>query len=328
MGDKWLFISEDDYKEKMEKVVEPTLRECKQSGFFKGKGGAKLHYELFLHPDSKGGIVISHGFCEYAKKFWEVVFYFYQAGYSVFIMEHRGHGYSDRFVLDASMVHVDSFDDYVVDFHLFVKQVVNTRETKDLILYGHSMGGAIAALYLEQYPNDFCAAILSSPMFEMNVGKLPLPIVFLWASYKKWRHAGEEYVPGHGAYQEREYQSRGTIGRSEARYQHIFKQRIEEKSYRSNGASYGWTLAGIKAVHKLQRKAKKIEVPVLLLQAGADTVVKNRGQNRFARRAKQVQLVVLRQSAHELYNSDYKTRRRYYNTIFNFLATQAKEHAH
>ena len=46
---------------------------------------------------------------------------------------------------------------------------VNSGEQK-LFLFAHSMGGAIGADFLEEYPEYFNSAILSAPMFQVNTG--------------------------------------------------------------------------------------------------------------------------------------------------------------
>ena len=42
----------------------------------------------------RGVVVISHGFTEFARKYSEMAWYFLLSGYSVCILEHRGHGHS------------------------------------------------------------------------------------------------------------------------------------------------------------------------------------------------------------------------------------------
>ena len=53
--------------------------------------------------------------CEFAEKYNEVAYRFLQEGYSVYVPEHRGHGYSGREVDDPELVHVQSYDRYVTD---------------------------------------------------------------------------------------------------------------------------------------------------------------------------------------------------------------------
>lgn len=157
----------------------------KESGYYGTKDGKRLYYEKFINENEHAVVVISHGFCEFAEKFEEVIYYFLCKGYSVYIPEHRGHGKSDRDVDDLSKVYVKSFDEYVSDFAGFVNDIVKkeTEKDKKIILYAHSMGGAIGALVLEKYPHLFDCAILTSPMLKMRYNGMPELLVKFLKAY-------------------------------------------------------------------------------------------------------------------------------------------------
>ncbi len=312
-------LGEEEYQDQMTHMVRPLLDEKRKSGYFQSFDGTRIYYETYINSREKAAIVISHGFCEFTKKFEEVIFYFYQAGYSVYIPDHRGHGYSQRTVEDLSKVSINSYDEYVKDFHSFITTIVYPDQGhKKLILYAHSMGGAIAALYLEQYQDIFSCAILSSPMLEINCGGIPLPIVHLVTLYKKLIHSDTEYVTGHQAF-DGIPQFETSCCLSEARYNYIFSWRLQDENYQTYGASYAWTRASLKAVHKLQRHVKLVKTPILLFQAGNDSTVKPGGQRRFAKRAENVKLVVLSDSKHEIYNAKEAIREEYYHRLFDFI---------
>ncbi|MBR4745535.1 MAG: alpha/beta hydrolase, partial [Clostridia bacterium] len=66
--------------------------------------------------------------------------------------EQRGHGFSQGKGKEPDVVHVDSYREYVEDLKAFMDHVVNPQtEGLKHILYAHSMGGAVSALFLEQY---------------------------------------------------------------------------------------------------------------------------------------------------------------------------------
>ena len=93
------FFGEEDFESRMETEAKPVLSMV-QSGDFKGCDGNTIHYEALINSDEKAAIVISHGFCEFYPKYHEMFYYFYEAGYSVFFVEHRGHGFSYREIDD------------------------------------------------------------------------------------------------------------------------------------------------------------------------------------------------------------------------------------
>jgi lysophospholipase len=319
-----IFLGEEDYMDKMLHIVAPILSKYRTTDYFNSSDGTKIYYEAYLHPEEKAAVVISHGFCEFTAKFEEVVFYFLQAGYSVYILDHRGHGYSARSVSDKSKVYVRSYEEYVLDFHVFITKVVLKDSLhRRLVLYAHSMGGAIAALYLEQYPGVFSCAILSSPMLEINSGIVPKSVVWLVMLFKKLTRTDEDYVTRHKKFDGIPIFTTSSC-LSEARYNHIFSKRLEDENYQTYGASSAWTLASMNAVKKLQKQAGLVKTPILLIQAGKDTTVRPGGQKRFARKSQNTRLVIMPDSKHEIYNADTKTRTEYYQKIIEYLEEQIK----
>ncbi|HEX3021088.1 MAG TPA: alpha/beta hydrolase [Lachnospiraceae bacterium] len=314
-----IFLGEEDYMERIVDIVRPLLDKSRETGYFLSKDGTRLYYENYINPEERAAIVISHGFCEFTAKFEEVIFYFLQAGYSVYSFDYRGHGKSCRVVEDLSKVYVKSYEEYILDLNSFITQIVTTEnEHRELILFAHSMGGAIGALYLERYPDVFTCAVLSSPMLEINLGKLPVSLTWLVMLFKKVTRKDKGYVPGHKAFNGTPKFARSSC-LSEARYNLIFSKRVEEANYQTYGATYAWTFASMRAVRKLQRHAKLVTTPTLILQAGKDTTVRNGGQNRFAKKSINTTLVVVPDSKHEIFNGNSRMREEYFEKIFLFL---------
>ena len=140
-----MYLKDSRFIEDMEKTVVPKLSKIKESGYYGTNDGKRLYYEKFINENERAVVVISHGFCEFAEKFEEVIYYFLCKGYSVYIPEHRGHGKSDRDVDDLSKVYVKSFDEYVSDFAGFVNDIVKkeTEKDKKIILYAPTFRGNI-----------------------------------------------------------------------------------------------------------------------------------------------------------------------------------------
>ena len=314
-----IYLRDNRFIDDMESIVVPKLSKVKEMGYYNTRDGKRLYYEKFISPEEKAVIVISHGFCEFAEKFEEVIYYFFCMGYSVYIPEHRGHGKSDRDVDDLSKVYVGKFDEYVTDFVGFVDEIVKKeRADKKIVLYAHSMGGAIGALVLEQYPHLFNCAILTSPMLKMRYNGMPAIAAWFLKLYAKLFTVGKNYVPGQKAFDGQREADHGCCT-CESRYEYIFRKREKNDRYRMNGATYGWSVAAMNAVKKLQRNVSKVDIPVLLFQADNDTIVNNKGQDRFAKKNDKVILIRMPNSKHEIYGSDYNTIKWYYEIIWKFL---------
>lgn len=314
-------IPEEIYREKMQEGVEPLLHEIRQSGYFSREEENKIYYEKYLNPRAKKSIVLCHGFTENTEKYKEMIYYFYRENFNVFILDHQGHGKSYRKVEDYSITHVEDFMDYVEDLRMFMKRVVEP-DSKNLsvILYAHSMGGAIGATYLEKYPGDFKKAIFSSPMFEIDSGRVPKCVGRLLAEFKILTGHKKDYLFVHSRFNEKE-QFEDSCAISRVRYDYFFHKRLSNPEYQNYCASYSWFKQSILATKRLLRPTNlaRIQIPVLVFQAEKDSVVKARGQYQFAKGVKNATLVFVPDSKHEIFmaNSDIITA--YLNRMFQFI---------
>lgn len=312
-------FKEEQFGRFMSQTVEPYLRNYELDGYIHSYDEAAIFYRVYRIPQVKAAIVISHGFCEFSEKYKEVIYYFLKQGYSVYIPEHRGHGHSDRFVEDAEKVHIEDYEQYVMDFHFFIKKVVEPFEERK-ILFCHSMGGAIGVRYLEEFPLTFDAAVLSAPMLGINTGKYPKWLARLTADFFCAIHMGEKYAAGQGGFSEKpSFETSSCI--SKERYMYVYKMRLKNRNYQTYGGTYAWVKAGMKAVRQLQRRKniRKIQIPLLIFLAEWDNMVDNRGIRSFAKKAKTAELVEMNGSKHEIFNADEEVRKNYYNKIFSFF---------
>lgn len=319
-------IKEADYDEYMENENPRWRSECVEQCDFHSFDGLNLRYYHASQGEGKepkGCIVMLHGYCGFWGKFHEVAHFFWQAGFDVFFLEQRGHGYSGRQIDDKDMVHVMDYADYIADVKTFMDKIVMPSAGKlPKIIYAHSMGGAIAALFLEEHPEYFDAAVLSSPMFSIKTGSTPSIAVKLLCA--KIRLLNQENLPFPGGKRFDGIPSFETSSaRSEKRYNYIFNQRLRDEHYHTYMMSNGWGAASFKATARLLRRASKVKTPVLLLTAGNDALVNMSGHEKFAKRASNVQHINYEDSKHEIYNDVDEVREKYFNDIFTFIMNYA-----
>ncbi|WP_323118636.1 alpha/beta hydrolase [Burkholderia alba] len=105
-------------------------------------------------------VALVHGLAEHAGRYQALAERLNAAGIEVVSMDLRGHGRSP-----GERVWVDQFDHYLQDADALVASAA--RDDAPLFLMGHSMGGAIAALYAIERAaargRTFAGLILSSP---------------------------------------------------------------------------------------------------------------------------------------------------------------------
>ena len=313
-----IFIKDQDFAEAVKEVILPYLKERIKDDYFVNTKGMNLHYQALINPEEKASIVISHGYCEFTSKFTEVIYYFYKMGFSVFIMEHRGHGFSDRQVEGYSKVYVEHFQDYVSDFNEFIEKIVIPEsKTKHLYLFAHSMGGAIGARYLEQYPKVFEKAVLTSPMIRLcthNISDFVAKLVCLLSYLPMF---SKRYLPKHHDY-DHTYKYPYCSAMSKARYTYQYNEREREPHYRTNGATFSWIREAINVSKKILKNAHLIEIPVILMQASKDTLVTAEEQVQFSKLVKNCELVIFEGSKHEIFNASDEIIQDYYEKVFAY----------
>ncbi len=316
MLDESILLGDEKFEENMKCVVAPFLEEYEKSGFLKSYDGTKIHFYTYEQKESLGHVVICHGFCEYAQKFEEMIYYLVKSGYSVYVPDHRGHGYSDRKVTNDEMVHVDSYEEYVDDLHEFVTKMVPANNR---YIIAHSMGGAIAIRYLEKYPEDFEKAVLSSPMCGMKTGKHSNNFALLWASLKCRLGAKNSFANGQHGFGEPTFDTCSCLDRP--RYMYQYNKRVANTNYRTYGGSFGWVKASIKATKKLMNKKNinKITTPILIFQAGLDHLVKTKTQEEFLNRCKMATMISVKDAKHEIFNCHLNHRKLFYKETLSFL---------
>ena len=312
-------LGEDDFTEAMQGANKQWRDTCVHNGKFTTKDGMEINYYTAIPENRRANLVILHGYCGFWAKYHEMAWYYYQAGYAVFFMEQRGHGYSGREVPETDLVHVRSYEDYVRDTKEFFDRVVKAEsDGKPCYLFAHSMGGAIGALFLGTHPECFQKAVLSSPMIQMKTGKYPRALVNLLAVHATVHHMQRQMSVGQDHFSPVPvFGTSSTLSRP--RYDYVFQHRLQDFHYQTYGASYGWAMAGMSVTRKILKRAANVKIPVLLFQAGNDPLVEPSGQLRFARKASDVRIVRYEKSKHEIFNATEEIRRDYYARIFRFL---------
>ncbi|WP_195262567.1 MULTISPECIES: alpha/beta hydrolase [unclassified Clostridium] len=306
-----------------EDVVEKVKKELsyiKQSGYFTGENNVKIYYEKYKPKKEIGKIVIAHGFTECIEKYREIIYYFIREGYSVYIMEHRGHGRSGKLgVKDKTQVNVENFNYYIEDFKKFLDNIV-IKNNKRLYLFSHSMGGAIGAMFIEKYPEYFCKAILSCPMFQIAIGKVPCCLARAIAKISICLGKGDEFIFGNMPY-ESTYDFILASTSNESRYRVYYKEIVCNEKIQRGGGSFRWLYESLKAIKYIFKKKhiERIKIPVLIFQAGNDTLVGERGERRFSEKCDKCELVRFENAKHELYLENDDVLVPYLEKIFNFL---------
>ncbi len=106
--------------------------------------GLSLYFQAWqTEQNQKGVICLVHGLGEHSGRYeyWSTLLN--QVGYSVLIYDLRGHGKSG-----GSRGHISSFNDYINDTDLLLKEAEDRFPGASHFLYGHSLGALIVSNYV------------------------------------------------------------------------------------------------------------------------------------------------------------------------------------
>ncbi|MBR6382327.1 MAG: alpha/beta fold hydrolase [Lachnospiraceae bacterium] len=309
-------LGESDYLPAMEGPVAAWLRDTVLSGNLSSFDDTALRYYYAIPEGAKGIVLMVHGLSEFFGKYHEMAWYFYRSGFGFFFLEQRGHGYSGGKLPDAAdIVVIDDFRTYMKDLKCFYDRIVDPRsEGLPKVIFAHSMGGAVSALFLENYPGLFKGAVFSSPMFRLSTGGQGPVVVLAVKTFVKL--TGRMELPGPGQHRfDRTPVFETSSALSKARYDYLFRQRLEDSHYQTYAASYAWIFASIEVGKRLMKGTGKLTLPMTIFTAGQDKLIDPEGYAEFAKRVPKAVFVHYESSRHEIYNADDDVRIDYYEKL-------------
>lgn len=315
-------LSEDTFETQMLNVVEPFIASVTTSGHFTSYDDTDIYYEYYKAPSARGNIVISHGFTESLEKYTELAYYFLQEDYNVYIIDHRGHGLSERTVSDLSLVDVKDFNSYVHDLYTFINEIVIPQKDElPLFLFAHSMGGGIGTLFLEEYPEVFDAAVLSSPMLGINLGSVPRFAANIISNAATLIGQGAEYVISHHPFDSDNQSLESSSASSLARFNYYLNKKLDNEYLQTNGASYSWLKESLSATNEMIKpeNAARATTPILLFQSENDSLVLPEPQYEFVNNAPNAELIFVPDAKHELFSAANDIFIPYLNTVLTFF---------
>jgi lysophospholipase len=298
-------------------------------GHFVNTQQLNIHYAYSLVPNAKKAIVLSPGRVEGYEKYHELVYDFTQQGYSVFIIDHQGQGLSSRRLENKYKGYVENFNDYVVDLHQFIEEVVKPKYNKELILVSHSMGGAIGLRYVQQHPEQFSKAVFSSPMWGLKSGSIPKPLAKGILNFVNWTTSivtdQNPYFFGGKDYNPVKFEE-NQLTTSEQRYQYFRSIYAEKPELQLGSVTFNWIKESVSAIDTAFEELNLVKLPIMVFQAQNDEVVDNVAQDSFCNELARLgnpcindMPIVIENAKHELFIELDKPRVDVLDKIFIFL---------
>ena len=291
-------------------------------GSFAAPDGTKLRWGHLPAADPCVECVMVGGFTECIEKYFETTADLAARGVSVWCLDWRGQGGSERPRRWPSRPRPRRYDRDANDLASFVKKLPPPRYPR--LLIGHSMGGAIALVCLRQSPGLFDAAILSAPMLGIRTGRIPRPIARCIAGAVRASGLGLCFVPGARRWRPDRIPSpeisRTTSDPERCRLQYgWFSARAQ---LRVDEATYGWLDEAFRLVGRIVSREflAAIHTPILLASAGIEGFVEPAAHRLAARLLPDCTLVEFPDSKHEPFLERDPIRNRWLDAIDRFVA--------
>lgn len=270
---------------------------------------------------SRKAVLYVHGFNDYFFHH-ELADQFNAAGFHFYALDLRKSGRSWR--SHQKYNNVRDVQEYFEDIDAAL-ELISDEGINRIVLYGHSMGGLVASLFMARSSNRHIRAlVLNSPFFEMNKDPLTrkwmVPLVA-----RLGRYLPNQIVPGGFS---------PFYGPSLHRSAHgEWDYRLDWKPHVAPLVNMGW----IRAIYMAQlaiRKGIRLEVPVLVLHAEqsvygrrwkadfkkADAILNVKSIVEHSKKLKaECTLVAIKNAVHDIMLSSPEVRQKAYKILFDWL---------
>jgi len=296
------------------------------TGHFKNTAGADIRYgSLQPQGEPKGTIIMAQGFQETTEMYFETMRDLTARGFAVWMLDWHGQGGSERFLKShPQKMHNNGYDEHIATLDQFTKEIVK-KSKGPLILMGHSMGGHITLRYLKEHPGVFDAAMVSSPMVDIQTPGFPKLAAKLLAKGADLFHALKCYIPGE---QHNWDAKQEVIDTAEKLTSDPARAAIVPALYEAHpelkmgGTTFGWVLNTFKSIKILndENYLKAIKTPLLMTIPGDERVVERSAELRASELIPNVTRVEIPGAKHDIWREADKYRNVWLANVDKFLA--------
>ena len=258
-------------------------------GYFRSSDGLKLFYRRWAVPQPRAVCLLVHGIAEHSGRYQHLAQALAAQGFSVWALDHRGHGRSEGLRGDCR-----SLEEFVEDVRLLAQQARIGTQRLPLLLVGHSLGGLIALSFCARYPEEVRAVAVSSPALKLTHETPPWKVSLVTAT---------SYVLPTFPFQN------GVNPKNLCRDPQVVEAYIKDPLVR-HVLTARCAVALRDAMRESLDLARQLKVPCLILQAGADEVCDPQTAVEFSRRADGNGITFRRYDGlyHELFNEPQRAR--------------------
>ncbi len=292
------------------------------SGTIKAQDGVELRFARWAPPANRRGTVcVFTGRGECIEKYFETVRDLRDRGFAVAMIDWRGQGHSARQLRNPRKGYVRSFSDYEKDVQAFVQQIVLPDCPPPYFALAHSMGGAVMLRIAHAGRRWFDRIVLSAPMIDLPGRRTSLPVRTLLRTMR-FAGLGGRYVPGGNnelvgtdAFPDNELTS------DPVRYARNAAILQEDPTLGIASPTVAWADTAFRAMHGFRAVdyPSRIRQPILMIAAGADTVVSTPAIEEFAYHLRAGSHLVIAGARHEILQEQDRYRAQFWAAFDAFV---------
>ena len=266
--------------------------------------GKRIRYARFAATGRplKGTVIIIPGRNECIEKYFETIADLSRRGFGTAIFDLRGQGASDRLIRDPRRGYIDDFMTYVSDIDPFFEQVVLPDCRGPFYVLAHSTGALIALLATPVLTNRIQRMVLSTPLLSFHGLPFSMDTARRISGLLHAVGLGSLYLSGsrrNRAPAAFDVNVLTSDARRYARNVDIYRQ---HPSLGIAGATASWVRAACIACERVRDDdfIASLKIPVLIVAAGADTVVDTSATERYSKRLRTGTALTIDGARHEL----------------------------
>lgn len=257
-----------------------------KSYFISGANHKKIFFRVARRETGKT-VVILHGACEHSGRYLDLIKFLWKKGYSVFAPDLRGHGRSE-----GKRVHIGNFFTYFIDLAQLLI-LVQGENYHRIHFLGHSMGGLIAARYIQDFGPNITSLILSSPLF----GWKDMPRIKIFATKvisKVWPT----------------FCFRNTVDETSLSHDPEVAQKYRKDPLVYNGGTARLGAELMENFILLFKNVEEIKLPLLLLAGGTDRITDPEASKQFFEEvcSENKKCYIFKDVFHEIFNEVEKEK--------------------
>jgi lysophospholipase len=316
-------INEAGFETTYQQKVVPWFTSARAVGELRTPDGVTLRWFAIESPSERAAVVVLPGWMEMAEYFAEELYDLRDLDLSFYVLDYRCQGLSSGGIEPRDRWYLKDWRSLLSDSEMFFEKVVRSRPHRKIVLYGNSMGGALATVFLARHSEAAQTLLLSVPAFGI---KAPVPPFMVIAAARLLMLFGQDaaYLPGQGPYRREPFDGNKWSIASRTRYEMLDRLIQSRTEYQMGGTTVRGVLELVRLSREALQNAKNVKVPTLLIQAGRDTVVLDNEQDVAASEIRDCRKVVVADAHHVIMQETDRVRNQALAAIRSFLLEQTR----